>query len=66
MSNKTNKSEEIQVLMSELAEKRYGLLLKGVQIGLRQVGVDDVSISMPVVEDGKLVFHVERDVKEQI
>jgi hypothetical protein len=65
MSKNTKKSEDLKILMSELAEKRYGLLLRGVQIGLKQVGIDNVFISMPKVEDDRLVFHVERDVEKQ-
>ena len=54
-------SSEVSIAATELSDKgRYYLILRGVQLGLRDIGIDNVSISSPKEKDGRLVFTVER------
>lgn len=56
------KSAKMEIEMSELTEKRrYGLILRAVEIGLVDVGIKDVSFSLAEVKDGNFVFMVERE-----
>ena len=52
---------EMSVSKSELDDKkRYYILLRAVQLGLRELGIKDVSFSKIVHKDGRLIFDVER------
>jgi hypothetical protein len=64
MGKKTKSSAKLEISMSELSSKRYGLILKGVLIGLKEVGIRDVFIPMPKVEGDRFVFNVEREIQE--
>lgn len=58
----SKQSEELEIEMSELTEKRrYGLILRGVKIGLNKIGIDNVFITIPEVKNGKFTFKVEKD-----
>jgi hypothetical protein len=52
---------KLEILKTELTEnRRYGLILRAVQLGLKELGVKDVTISVPREEDGRFVFDMER------
>ena len=52
---------ELAIDMKELEEdRRYGLILRGVKMGLNKIGIENVGISTPTVRDGKFVFEVSR------
>jgi hypothetical protein len=52
---------KISIAKSELEDKkRYDLFLRAVQMGLRDVGIEDISFSKIVHKDGRLIFDVER------
>lgn len=53
-------SAELAVSMIDLEDRRYGLILRGVKMGLAHIGIDDVFISTPQVKEGRLVFTVSK------
>jgi len=54
-------SGDIEILMSDLGEqRRYGLILRGVLVGLKEVGIKGVWITTPTVENGRFKFEVLR------
>lgn len=52
-----SKTAELSVDVTEIVDnQRYGLILQSVELGLKELGVKDVSLSPIKKEDGRLVF----------
>ena len=57
---KPKKESKVGVSIDELRKERYTVLLRGVVLGMRDVGIKDVDIGNVNTEGGRLNFTVQR------